>query len=108
LFGILTISRKYFILKLINKFFFFILKTYEGSFGQNPEAEAHGGSTFCAVASLFLMDRLDVLTEKERGRLAEWCINRQSKGFNGRVNKPNDSCYSWWVGSTLKVKNYLF
>lgn len=29
--------------------------SYEGAFGQGPGLEAHGGSTFCAVASLKLM-----------------------------------------------------
>lgn len=34
------------------------LQSYEGGFGQAPGAEAHGGSTYCAVASLYLLDRL--------------------------------------------------
>jgi geranylgeranyl transferase type-1 subunit beta len=24
-------------------------------------------------------------------------------GFNGRCNKPADTCYAWWIGATLKV-----
>ena len=24
-------------------------------------------------------------------------------GFNGRCNKPADTCYCWWNGATLKV-----
>jgi geranylgeranyl transferase type-1 subunit beta len=24
-------------------------------------------------------------------------------GFNGRCNKVADTCYSWWIGATLKV-----
>lgn len=31
--------------------------SYEGAFGQGPLLEAHGGSTFCGVASLKLMVR---------------------------------------------------
>lgn len=27
----------------------------------------------------------------------------QDGGFNGRPNKPIDSCYSFWIGSTLKI-----
>lgn len=78
--------------------------TYEGAFGQNPGSEAHGGSTFCSVASLYLMNKLDILDERQIKKLREWCLNRQTTGFNGRVNKPWDTCYSFWIGSTLKVR----
>lgn len=36
-------------------------QTYEGGFGGVPNAEAHGGYTFCAVATLHLLDRFDVM-----------------------------------------------
>lgn len=26
-------------------------------------------------------------------------------GFNGRCNKPADTCYSWWVNGSLAVSN---
>lgn len=81
--------------------------TYEGAFGQNPDAEAHGGSTFCAIAALNLMDKLDILSEKEIETLKAWLVNRQTNGFNGRANKPSDSCYSFWIGSSLKLLNSL-
>lgn len=29
----------------------------------------------------------------------------QWAGFNGRLNKIADSCYTWWVFSTLSVRN---
>lgn len=29
--------------------------------------------------------------------------NLQEDGFNGRPNKPVDSCYSFWIGSALKI-----
>lgn len=38
-----------------------------------------------------------------------WLVSRQSTerdetgGFNGRVNKPVDTCYSFWVGGVLDV-----
>jgi geranylgeranyl transferase type-1 subunit beta len=82
-------------------------RTYEYAFGQTPGAEAHGGSTFCAVASLSLMNRLDDLDHQDD--LIRWCLQRQNEGFNGRPNKPDDSCYSWWIGATLKLleKDFL-
>ena len=82
-------------------------RTYEFAFGQVPDAEAHGGSTFCAVASLSLLDVLDRLENQEE--LIRWCLFRQEEGFNGRPNKPEDSCYSWWIVATLKLlkKDFL-
>ncbi len=65
-----------------------------------------GGSTFCAIASLFLMGKLEILSANQIEKLKLWCLNRQTTGFNGRVNKPWDTCYSFWIGSTLKVCNF--
>ncbi|CAF3527447.1 unnamed protein product [Rotaria sp. Silwood1] len=78
-------------------------RTYEYAFGQIPGAEAHGGSTFCAIAALSLMNRLNDLDHQNE--LIRWCLQRQDEGFNGRPNKPDDSCYSWWIGATLKLLN---
>ncbi|CAF1143559.1 unnamed protein product [Adineta ricciae] len=76
-------------------------RTYEYAFGQVPDAEAHGGSTFCAIAALSLLNRLNDLDHQDE--LVRWCLQRQTEGFNGRPNKPDDSCYSWWIGATLKL-----
>ena len=32
---------------------------------------------------------------------------RQQSGFQGRPNKPVDTCYSFWVGATLKVGHHV-
>lgn len=81
-------------------------QSYDGGIAQGPGLEAHGGSTFCAVASLVLMGKLhEAFSAKELDRLAHWCIMRQQTGFNGRPNKPTDTCYSFWVGATLKLLN---
>ncbi|WAR28678.1 PGTB1-like protein [Mya arenaria] len=78
--------------------------SYEGGIGQGPDLEAHGGSTFCAVASLKLMDRLhNDLTDGQMNNLQRWCLFRQLSGFQGRPNKPVDTCYSFWVGATLQL-----
>lgn len=80
--------------------------SYEGAFAQCPGAEAHGGSTFCALASLILMSKLDeTLNEYEIERLTRWCINRFDDGFSGRPNKDQDTCYSFWIGATLLMLN---
>ncbi|NWX54959.1 PGTB1 transferase, partial [Promerops cafer] len=63
-----------------------------------------GGSTFCGIASL--MGKLEeVFSEKELNRIRRWCIMRQQNGYHGQPNKPVDTCYSFWVGATLKLLN---
>lgn len=80
--------------------------SHEGAFGQCPGAEAHGGSTFCALASLKLMSKLeDTLSNQEIQRLIRWCVNRLDDGFSGRPNKDQDTCYSFWIGSCLVMLN---
>ena len=84
----------------------YILKSisYDGAMGHGPGLESHGGSTFCAVASLFLMNELhNVLTQDQLNRLRRWCLMRQNSGFHGRPGKPFDTCYSFWVGATLQL-----
>ncbi|CAN8005327.1 unnamed protein product [Ixodes hexagonus] len=77
---------------------------YDGAFAPYPGLESHGGSTFCAVASLSLMGKLDsVLTERQLNQLRRWCLFRQQSGFQGRPNKPIDTCYSFWVGAALEL-----
>ncbi|XP_064390160.1 geranylgeranyl transferase type-1 subunit beta-like [Halichondria panicea] len=79
-------------------------QSYDHGIAQGPLLESHGGSTFCAIASLSLMGRLDsTFSPAELERLKKWCIRRQQTGFNGRPNKPVDTCYSFWVGASLKL-----
>lgn len=76
-------------------------QSYDGGIGQGLGQESHGGSTYCAVAALTLMGRLDELPRREQ--LIHWCLMRQSLGFQGRINKPSDCCYSFWIGATLAM-----
>lgn len=67
-----------------------------------------GGWTYCAIASLCLMGRLEeTLSRRELDGIRRWCIMRQQSGFHGRPNKPVDTCYSFWVGATLEVRSNL-
>ncbi|OAF70176.1 U6 snRNA-associated Sm-like protein LSm6 [Intoshia linei] len=77
---------------------------YDGGFGQYPGGESHGGSTFCALASLELLDRLDAI-ENTKDRIIHWCMMRLANnyGFNGRPNKKIDTCYSFWIGGSLNI-----
>lgn len=40
-------------------------QSYDYGIGQGPGQESHGGSTYCAVAALHLMGRLDDLPNKK-------------------------------------------
>ncbi|KAK8961980.1 Protein farnesyltransferase subunit beta [Platanthera guangdongensis] len=93
----------------------YILKcqSYDGGFSLVPGAESHGGATYCAVAALYLMGfvEVDALSKASQPYvidmplLVEWSLQRQSidGGFQGRVNKPSDTCYAFWVGAVLKL-----
>lgn len=80
-------------------------QSYDYAIGQCPETESHGGSTFCALAALSLMNRLDALSTKQRNGIIKWLLFRQVNGFNGRPNKEDDTCYSFWVVASLKILN---
>lgn len=83
--------------------------SYDGGIGQGPGLESHGGSTFCAIASLALIGRLwdgsSALSAKDIERLKQWAILKQTQGFHGRIGKADDSCYAFWLGATLTVSS---
>lgn len=82
-------------------------QTHEGGISNVIGGEAHGGFTFCGVAALALLDRLQDL---DVSRLMEWLSQRQVQfgGFNGRTNKLIDSCYSFWIGAVFNIVNGYF
>ena len=65
--------------------------------------EAHGGYSFCGIASLVLMGK-ERLANTDR--LLRWAVNRQMRmegGFQGRTNKLVDGCYSFWQGGIFPL-----
>ncbi|PRD26369.1 UNVERIFIED_CONTAM: Protein farnesyltransferase subunit beta [Trichonephila clavipes] len=82
-------------------------QTYEGGFGGVPYMEAHGGYTFCGLASLVLMKEGHLINVHN---LLRWLVNRQTRyegGFEGRTNKLVDSCYSFWQGGSFPLLHRL-
>ena len=54
------------------------------------------------------MNRLDSsFAAEELEKIKRWCLFRQKSGFQGRPNKPVDTCYSFWVGASLEVQKDL-
>ncbi|CAG8469204.1 12023_t:CDS:2 [Ambispora leptoticha] len=79
-------------------------QTYDYGIAQSPDQESHGGSTYCAISALHLLNRIDEgLLSKDKTIF--WCLSRQISGFQGRPNKPQDTCYSFWIGGALKLLN---
>ncbi|XP_055683923.1 geranylgeranyl transferase type-1 subunit beta [Lutzomyia longipalpis] len=78
---------------------------YDYGVSQHKEMEGHGGTTFCAVAALQLSDQLHILPNRELEGIKRWLVLRQSTGFQGRPNKTEDTCYSFWIAATLKILN---
>ncbi|EGF77587.1 hypothetical protein BATDEDRAFT_30650 [Batrachochytrium dendrobatidis JAM81] len=77
-------------------------RAFDYGYGQGPGHESHGGSTYCAIASLWLMNDLgDDVINKEKTIF--WLLSRQETGFQGRINKAPDTCYSFWVGACLEM-----
>jgi len=78
-------------------------QTFEGGLGPEPYCEAHGGYSYCGIATLVLLNKL---YEIDVNSFLRWLVSRQMTkegGFNGRTNKLVDSCYSFWQGSIFNM-----
>ncbi|KAF8390402.1 hypothetical protein HHK36_024928 [Tetracentron sinense] len=77
-------------------------QTYEGGISGEPGSEAHGGYTFCGLATMILINETDRL---DLTRLIDWVAFRQGGecGFQGRANKLVDGCYSFWQGAIFPL-----
>lgn len=75
---------------------------FDGAFGRIPGAESHAGQCFTCVGALTIANHLDLI---DCDRLAAWLSERQllNGGLNGRPEKLEDVCYSWWVLSSLAM-----
>jgi len=76
-------------------------QAYDGGIGMGPGSEGHGGTTYCGMAALLLMDRLSCLPNFDA--LLKWCLRNQGEGYRGRPEKPQDTCYSFWLGGVLHM-----
>ncbi|PLB54225.1 beta subunit of rab geranylgeranyltransferase [Aspergillus steynii IBT 23096] len=78
----------------------------DGGYGIRPGAESHAGQIFTCVGALAIAGRLDLVN---KDRLGGWLSERQvdKGGLNGRPEKLEDACYSWWVGASLAMIDRL-
>lgn len=79
---------------------------FDGGYGVSPGAESHAGQIFTCVGALAIAGQLDLV---DRDRLGGWLSERQlpNGGLNGRPEKLEDVCYSWWVGCSLAMIDRL-
>lgn len=79
---------------------------FDGGFGTSPGAESHAGQIYTCVGALTIVRRLDLVDVE---RLGAWLSERQlpNGGLNGRPEKLEDVCYSWWVLSSLSMLGKL-
>jgi len=77
-------------------------KNFDGGFGCVPGAESHAGQIFTCVGALSILGALEKV---DADLLGWWLCERQLKcgGLNGRPEKLEDVCYSWWVLSSLAM-----
>ncbi|KAK0731804.1 terpenoid cyclases/protein prenyltransferase alpha-alpha toroid [Lasiosphaeris hirsuta] len=75
---------------------------FDGGYGVSPGAESHAGQIFTCVAALTIAGRKNLV---DADRLGKWLSERQiaGGGLNGRPEKKEDVCYSWWVLSSLEM-----
>lgn len=75
---------------------------FDGGYGVSPGAESHSGQIFACLGALSIAKRIDVVNIDKLGR---WLSERQLEcgGLNGRPEKKEDVCYSWWVATSLAM-----
>ncbi|KAK1921276.1 terpenoid cyclases/protein prenyltransferase alpha-alpha toroid [Papiliotrema laurentii] len=79
-------------------------RTWEGAFASRPGViEAQGGTSYCAIAALSLLDGGRHTNPADRLSTIRWLTQRQSGGFQGRPGKLEDVCYSFWCGAALSI-----
>lgn len=81
-------------------------QNFDGGYGATPGNESHAGQVFTCVAALDIAGALDKVNAE---LLCWWLAERQtaSGGLNGRPEKLQDVCYSWWCLSSLSILGRL-
>ncbi|RKP29009.1 terpenoid cyclases/Protein prenyltransferase [Metschnikowia bicuspidata] len=95
-----------------------------GGMASAAYAEPHSGLTFCGVAALSLLNPETIFAAEPantawKDATVDWLVHRQYDvsslqpddehdpanvgGFNGRPNKLQDTCYSWWVMALMRL-----
>ncbi|WVR06204.1 hypothetical protein IAU60_003234 [Kwoniella sp. DSM 27419] len=81
-------------------------RNFDGGFGRVPGAESHSGQVWVCTAALSILDRQDLI---DIPLLGAWLSERQlpNGGLNGRPEKLEDVCYSWWCLASISILGKL-
>ncbi|KDQ19148.1 hypothetical protein BOTBODRAFT_28630 [Botryobasidium botryosum FD-172 SS1] len=81
-------------------------RNFDGGFGSKEGSESHAAQVWVCVGALAILDRLDQIDGQ---MLGWWLSERQlpNGGLNGRPEKLEDVCYSFWVLSSLSILGKL-
>lgn len=84
------------------------------AFAAAPYMELHAANTYCALCALYVIKLLDsdesfALDHQQLSglRLGLLKLQTASGGFCGRPEKLPDSCYSQWIGQSLRILDEL-
>lgn len=64
-------------------------RRYDGGYGQAPFLESQGGTTYCVLAALSLLNRLDSLSSEDALETARWLVHRQNE-FHDLPDEESD------------------
>ena len=85
-------------------------RNFDGGFGLAPHAESPAGQVFTCLGALAIVGELHIPENKSWiDTCGWWLCERQLPmgGLNGRPQKLEDVCYSWWVLSSLQMIRQL-
>lgn len=84
------------------------------AFAAAPYMELHAANTYCALCALYVIRLLEgsesfALDHQQLAglRLGLLKLQTASGGFCGRPEKQPDSCYSQWIGQSLRILDEL-
>ncbi|GIQ82783.1 protein farnesyltransferase subunit beta, partial [Kipferlia bialata] len=74
----------------------------DGGFSAVPDSETHAAYTYCALAALAILGRLE---DANLHKCARFIAHRQTEygGFHGRPNKLVDTCYAFWMMGAASI-----
>ncbi|GFE55388.1 Rab beta subunit [Babesia ovis] len=79
----------------------------DGGVALSPNGESHCGAAFCAIAVLTVTGAILTVPRFRLVKLKSWLLKRLTAfgGVSGRIGKPEDVCYSFWLLATLSMLN---
>ncbi|PSN32157.1 Geranylgeranyl transferase type-1 subunit beta [Blattella germanica] len=90
-----------------------VLQQEDGSFCSSlAGSESDMRFVYCAACVCYILrdwsgmdvdKALNFIKRSMLNGLKRWGLSRQISGFQGRPNKPVDTCYSFWLGAVLKI-----